>query len=75
MYFLCILSRLDPNYIKEMKFNWENFVIVRNKKFHVEIRVFLMACLFDLFLTRLLDLVSKMFGSISFCYNNHEPEQ
>ena len=58
-----------------MKFNWENFVIVRNKKFHVEIRVFLMAYLFDLFLTCLLDLVSKMFSSISFCYNNHEPEQ
>ena len=58
-----------------MKFNWENFVIVRNKKFHVEIRVFLMACLFDLFLTCLLDLVGKMFSSISFCYNNHEPEQ
>ena len=67
--------RTDPNYIKEMKINWESFVIVRDKKFHVEIRVFLMTCLSELFLTCLLDLVSKMFNSVSFCYNSYERER
>ena len=41
--------RDDPNYNKGMKINWESFVIVRNKIFHVEMRVFLMTCLSDLF--------------------------
>ena len=39
----------DPNYIEEMQINWEAFVIVRNRKFHVEIRLFLMTRLFDPF--------------------------
>ena len=43
--------RSDLNYIKEMQINWENFVTVRDKNIHVEIRVFIMTCLFDLFLT------------------------
>ena len=52
--------RADPNYIKEMQINWESFDIVRDKKFHVEMRVFLTACIFDLFLTCFLDLLSKI---------------
>ena len=51
----------EPNYIKEMQINWESFVIVRDKQFNVEVRVFLMACLCELCLTCILDLVSKMF--------------
>ena len=39
----------DPNYTEEMQINWESFVIVRDNKFHVEKRVILMTCLFDLF--------------------------
>ena len=35
---------------RKMQINWESFVIVRDKKFHVEIRVFLVTCLFDLIL-------------------------
>ena len=58
--------RADPNYIQKMQINWENFVIVREKEFHVETRVSSMTCLFELFLTRRLDLVSKMFSSVSF---------
>ena len=54
--------RADPNYIKEMKINWESFVIVGYKEFHAEMRLFLMTCLFDLFLTCLLDLFNKMFS-------------
>ena len=46
--------RADPNYIKEMHINLESFVIIRGKKFHVEIRVLMF------FLTCLLDLVSKI---------------
>ena len=41
--------REDPNYVKEMQIDWESLVTVRNKKLHVEIRVFWVACLFDLF--------------------------
>ena len=51
------MFRVDPNYIKDMQINWESFVIVRDKKFDVAIGVLLMTCLFDLFLTCLLDLV------------------
>ena len=40
--------RVDPNHIKEMQINWEDFAIVKDKKFHVEIRVFLMTCRLDL---------------------------
>ena len=49
--FLCqnIVFRADPNYINEMQINWESFVIIRDKKSHVEIRVFLMICLLDFF--------------------------
>ena len=62
VHFVCILNlfsvkmllssqnkvfRTDLNYTKEKQINWESFVIVR--KFHAEIKVFLMACLFDLF--------------------------
>ena len=43
--------------------------------FHAEIRVFLMICLFDLFLTCVLDLVSKTFSSVSICYNNCKRER
>ena len=32
--------RADPNYIKEMEIKLENFAIVRDKKFPVEIRIF-----------------------------------
>ena len=42
-----------PTILRKIQINLESFVIVRNKKFHVEIRVFLMTCL--------LDLVSKIF--------------
>ena len=41
--------RADLNYIKEMQINWESLVIVRDKKFHAKIRIFLMTCLCDLF--------------------------
>ena len=41
--------RADRNYIKDMQINGESSVVVRDKKFHVEIRVLLMTCLFDLF--------------------------
>ena len=41
--------RTDRNYIKDMQINGESSVVVRDKKFHVEIRVLLMTCLFDLF--------------------------
>ena len=61
----------DPNYIKEMQINWESFVVVRDKKFHVEIRVFFIWS----FLTCLVDLVSKMLSSVSICYNNYKSEQ
>ena len=37
-----------------MKINWKSFAIVRDKKFHVEIRVSLMKCLFDENLLRLI---------------------
>ena len=49
--FLCqnIVFKADPNYINEMQSNWESFVVVRDKKSHVEIRVFLMICLLDFF--------------------------
>ena len=49
--------RADPNYIKQMQINWENFAIVRDKKFHVQIRVFLITCLF---------VVRRMFSSVHF---------
>lgn len=57
MHFLRTLFA-SPNDIKLIE---ENFVIARDKKFHVEIGAFLMACLFDIFLAYFLDLVSKMF--------------
>ena len=53
----------------------KSFVIVRDKKFHVELRAFLITYLFDLFLTCLLDLVRKMFSSVSLCYNNYKRER
>ena len=59
------VSRAGSNCIKKMQINWESFAIVGDKRFHVEIRAFLMTCSFDLFLTCLLDLVSKMFRSVS----------
>ena len=65
----------DRNCIEEMQINWEAFVIVRNRKFHVEIRLFLMTHLFDPFSTCLLDLVSKIFSSVSFSYNDYERER
>ena len=34
--------RVDPNYIKEIQINWESFVIIRDKKFHVKIRILLL---------------------------------
>lgn len=40
--------RVDPNYIKKMQTNWESFIIVREKIFQVEIRFFLVTCLFVL---------------------------
>ena len=67
--------RADLDYIKEIQINLESFVIVRDKKFHVELRAFLITCLFDLFLTCLLDLVSKMFTSVSFSYNSYKRER
>ena len=67
--------RADLDFIKEIQINWESFVIVRDKKFHVELRAFLITCLFDLFLTCLLDLVSKMFTSVSFSYNSYKRER
>ena len=69
------LFRADPNYIKEMQTNWETFVMERDKKFYLEIRVILMKCLFDLGLTFHLDLVSKMFSSVSFSYKNYKRER
>ena len=51
----------DSNYIEEMQISWENFVIVKDEKFRAEIRVFLITCLFDLFLTCLLDLIKISF--------------
>ena len=56
------LFRADPNYIKEMQTNWETFVMERDKKFYLEIRVILMKCLFDL-------------GSVSFSYKNYKRER
>ena len=41
--------KADSSYIKDVQINWESSVIVSVKKFHVEIRVLLMTCLFDLF--------------------------
>ena len=69
------LFRADPNYIKEMQTNWETFVMERDKKFYLEIRVILMKCLFDLSLMFHLDLVSKMFSSVSFSYKNYKRER
>ena len=36
--------------IKEIQINWGSFVIVREKKIYVEIKVFLLTCLIDLIL-------------------------
>ena len=58
------LLRADPNYIKEMPINWESFVFVKDKKFNVEIRVFLMTC-----------LLFSTFSSVSFSYNNYNRER
>ena len=67
--------RTDLNYFKEIQLNCKSFVIVRDKKFHVEIRVFLMTCLFDLSLMCLFDLVSNMLSLVSFCYNNYKRDR
>ena len=69
------LFRADPNYIKEIQINWETFVMERDKKFYLETRVILMKCLFDLSLMFHLDLVSKMFSSVSFSYKNYKRER
>ena len=37
--------KADPDYIKKIQINWENFAIVRDKKIRVEIKVFLMTYL------------------------------
>ena len=42
VHFSCTLDKMFPNYIKEMQINWKSFVIVRDTKFHIEIRVFWM---------------------------------
>ena len=67
--------RVDPNNIKEMQINWEKLIIIRDKTFHVKIKLFLMTCLFHLILTCLLDLVTKMFCSVYFCYKNYKRER
>ena len=51
---------------RKMQINWESFVIVRDKKFHVEIRVFLVTCLFDLILCNVSFGFSKQDLSLSF---------
>ena len=40
------MFRGNPNYIKEVQFVCESFIIERDKKFHVEIRVFLRTYLY-----------------------------
>ena len=69
------IFKADLNYIKEMQINWESFVVVRDKKNYVEIRVILMSYLFDLFFSFSFGFVSKMFSSGSFYSNNCKRER
>ena len=41
--------RANLDNMKEIQINWVSFLIVRDQKCHVKIRVFLMTCLFDLY--------------------------
>ena len=61
------MFKTDPDYIKKIQINWENFAIVRDKKNSCRNKS-LLNDIFDLSLTFLFNLVSKVFSTVLFCY-------